>query len=135
MKRIHPLTDEEFKDLDRNYKNGEKHHFRIRCRAILLSNEGQSVPKIAKLLGKQADTIYSWLGRYESFGVGGLENVKGQGVKAKLDSLGPAQVATLEKTVGDEPQNLNKAGALLSLEFGFSVTKRMLIRFLKKTKI
>lgn len=132
MRQVRPLKENELKELEYNYKNGDKHHFRLRCQGILLSNEGLSVTEIALRLKKQKDTIYSWLNSYESQGVNGLKNAKGQGVKARLDSLTEEQLDSLEKAVKDEPQNLNKVGAFLSQLFGFKVTKLMLIRFLKK---
>ena len=135
MRQVRPLKENELKELEYSYKSGDKHHFRIRCQGILLSNEGLSVAEIAFRLKKQKDTIYSWLNSYESQGINGLKNAKGQGVKARLDSITEEQLDSLKKAVKDEPQNLNKVGAFLSQLFGFKVTKLMLIRFLKKTEL
>ena len=135
FRRVHPLTEEEYTELEKGYKEGKKHHFRIRCQGILLSNEGLSVPEIAFRLNKKKETIYGWLTKYEINGIQGLENQTGQGVKAKLDQISKAQIKIVEDAVADEPQNLNKVCIFLSKKLGFPITKWMLIRFLKKNLI
>ena len=132
MRKVRSLTDEEFQELEISYKTGAKHHFRQRCKGILLSHEGYSVAQIAKLLGHKKDTIYTWLNNYDAKGIIGLQNESGQGVKARLDSLSDEDKKELEKTVAKSPQNLNQVGAWLSQKFDFKVTKYMLIRYLKK---
>jgi transposase len=132
MKRVHQLTGQECKDLEDGYKKGKKHHFRMRCHIILLSNNDIPVAEIARRLGKDKDTIYSMIERYRSQGIKGLENKRGQGRRAPLDSLTKKQAKDLKRAVDDEPQNLNKVASGLSADFGFEVTKLMLIRYLKK---
>jgi len=132
MKRVHTLTAAEVQNLDYQYKNASKHHYRIRCQAILLSNEGLSVTEIHRQLKKDKDTIYSWINRYESSGLSGLQNEAGQGMKATLGNLTTEQVASLEAAVADDPQNLNKVSEKLSKAFALKINKRMLIRYLKK---
>lgn len=135
MKQVPTLTEKEIKELATQYKNGTKHHFRIRCQGILLSNEGLSVSEIAARLSKDVDTIYSWIHRYTTGGLDALKNRKGQGQKATLGNLTKDQIKTLEEAVENEPQNLNKVSEDLSKVFGLKINKRMLIRFLKKTKL
>lgn len=135
MKRVHDLTAEENRDLADGYKNGKKHHFRIRCQGILMSNSNLSVAQIANRLKKDKDTIYTWLKNYETFGIQGLQNKSGQGVKAPLDNITKQEVEILENAVVNEPQNLNKVCIELSNKFGFKLTKWMLIRYLKKNSI
>jgi len=132
MKRVRTLTEKEVQELTYHYKNAPKHHFRMRCKGILLSNEGIRVSEIARRLDKDVDTIYSWINRYDSGGFPNLSNRKGQGQPATLGNLTKAQIKTLEKAVGNEPQNLNKVSEELSKTFGLKINKRMLIRFLKK---
>jgi len=132
MKRVNRLTKEEVQTLDYQYKNATAHHFRIRCKGILLSNEGLSVSEIANRLSKDVDTIYSWIKRYNSGGINNLQNRKGQGQKSTLGALTKGQISTLEKAVENEPQNLKKVSEKLSKAFDLSINKRMLIRFLKK---
>lgn len=135
MKRVHELTAQENQDLTDGYKNGKKHHFRIRCQIILMSNSNLSVAQIANRLKKDKDTIYTWLKKYETLGIKGLQNKTGQGVKAPLDSITKQQLEILKNAVANEPQNLNKVCGELSDKFGFKLTKWMLIRYLKKNSI
>lgn len=135
MRKVRTLTEQEFQELEEGYKTGAKHHFRQRCKGILLSHEGYSVAEISNLLGHGKDAIYSWLNNYDAKGIIGLQNQSGQGVKARLDSLSKEDQKELEKTVAKSPQNLNQVGAWLSQKFDFKVTKYMLIRYLKKNSI
>lgn len=132
MRKIPPLSDQEIQVLEKGYKTGAKHHFRQRCKGILLSHQGYSVAQIAERLKHKKDTIYNWLNNYENQGIAGLQNKSGQGVKARLDKLNAQEQKELEKTVAKSPQNLNQVGAWLSEKFDFKVTKYMLIRYLKK---
>jgi len=135
MRKVRPLTDEEFQELEKSYKTGAKHHFRQRCKGTLLSHEGYSVAEISSLLNVGKDAIYSWLNNYDAKGIIGLQNKSGQGVKAPLDSLSDEDQKELEQTVAKSPQNLNQVGAWLSQRFDFKVTKYMLIRYLKKNSV
>jgi transposase len=135
MVQIHSLSEEEILDLTDGYKNGHKHYFRIRCQSILLSNADFSVSQIAERLSKQKDTIYSWLERFEENGISGLKNIKGQGVKAALDSINKEQKLFLIATVEDGPQSLKEVCHTLTEKLGFPVTKWKLIRYLKKNSI
>lgn len=72
--------------LEASYKTDERHHFREKCNALLLSNKGYTVPQIAGILSKCRDTIHSWFDKWEQEGIAGLAIKPGRGVKAKLDS-------------------------------------------------
>lgn len=43
-----------------------------RVHFVLLSDQGKSVPEIASLFGYSAETVYSWLERYQQAGAEGL---------------------------------------------------------------
>jgi len=122
----------EIEELEYWNKHGKKHHFRMRCQIILLSNEGLSVSEISKRLKKDIDTVYGWLNRYELSGIPGLQNRVGQGAKATLGNLSSAQIKTLEKEVRIEPQNLKKVCEKLSKLFKLKISKGILIDYLKK---
>jgi transposase len=132
MVKVQDLTESELEDLEAGYRNNEKHHFRQRCKGILLSNDGFSVPQIAAILKKQDDTIYGWIKSFGRLGIEGLHNAKGQGLKAKLDSISLAQEARLKDLLDRNPQNLKKICAILSGEFGFKITKWILSSYVKK---
>lgn len=135
MVKVNELSDLDLELLENGYKNDIRHHFRERCKGMLLSNENYSVTKIALILKKQKDTIYGWIKAYNSLGIDGLENSKGQGVKAKLDNITKDEEKRLKDLVDREAQNLKKTCAILSVEFGFKVTKWMLVHYIKKNGI
>lgn len=70
--------------LSDGYNNGKKSHFRIRCHAILLSDEGWRVEEIASLYKKRLETIRDWMNDWDSKGIMGLMIEKGRGRKAAL---------------------------------------------------
>ena len=135
MVKVHELSESESQKLESGYKDDNKHRFQQRCKGILLSNDGFSVSQIALILKKQKDTIYGWIKSFESFGIEGLRSSKGQGAKAKLDSLSFTQQERLKELLGREAQNLKKICAILSDEFGFKIGKWMLVRYIKKNGI
>lgn len=135
MVKVHPLSEKEIQELTDGYKNGNKHHFRIRCQIILFSHSNLSVAQISERLNIKKDSVYLWLKRFKENGISGLQNAKGQGVKALLDTISENQKLFLITTVKDTPQSLKEVCHTLTENFGFPVTKWMLIRYLKKNSI
>ena len=135
MVKVDKLTSSELECLEKGYRNDIRHHYRQRCKGILLSNDGFSVSEIALILKKQKDTIYGWIKSYKSSGIDGLENKEGQGVKSKLDDLFPEQEERIKELLGRDAQNMKKICGILSDEFGFRITKWMLSHFIKKNGI
>ena len=135
MKKVRQLSEAEILELNLGYKKGPNHPFRIRCQIVLLSNENRSCGQIAKALNKNLKTVYFAIERYNSGGYKNLNNKAGQGRVSNLDNLTDKQVKYLEEAVDDQPQNLNKVVAKLVKEFGFHISKRMLIKYIKKTQI
>ena len=80
------LTDIEDKAIENGIKNGKTHHYRERCRAISLSNKGQTVPQIAFLLEKRCEAIRKWFDKWELQGLAGLDIQPGRGLKPTLDT-------------------------------------------------
>ncbi len=132
MRKIETLTEEEKKTLEQGYRNHSKPHFRNRCQSILLSFDGYVVSEIAKLHKVRTRTIYTWFNDWENHGIMGLMTVKGQGIKAKLDSLTKQQIIQVKQTIKEDPQSLKNVCGTLSDLLGFTVTKHMLKRLLKK---
>ena len=132
MRYIEQLTSPEKITLEEGYANGKKHHFRQRCFALLLSNQGYTIPQIATLLGVRQETVRNWFDRWETMGIVGLMILPGRGIKAMLDNLGEIDVDTIKKQLKNDPQSLKNVAQSLSEFLGFHVTIWMLKRFLKK---
>ena len=92
------LTDCEDKAIDNGLKNGEVHHYRERCRAISLSNKGQTVPQIAFLLEKRCETIRQWFDKWELHGLLGLGIQPGRGLKPTLNTKDEELKAEIKKS-------------------------------------
>jgi transposase len=78
-------------------KFGDTHNFRERCRAILLSNRGQTVPQIAFFLEKRCETIRQWFDNWEKDGLDGLKIKPGRGLKPTLKISDESLVAEVKK--------------------------------------
>ena len=132
MKKVRQLSEAEILELNLGYKKGPNHPFRVRCQIVLLSNENMSCGQIANALNKNLKTVYNAIESYNSNGYKNLSNKTGQGRISNLDNLTEKQVKYLKEAVDDQPQNLNKVVAKLVKEFGFHISKRMLIKYIKK---
>lgn len=132
MKKVRELSEAEILELNLGYKNGSHHPFRIRCQIVLLSNENMYTGQIAKALNKNLKTVYTAIERYNAGGYKNLFNKVGQGRISNLDNLNEKQVKYLKEAVNSQPQNLNKVVAKLVKKFGFHISKRMLIQYIKK---
>src|ERR1051326_6893706 len=72
--------------LERGYRTGSSHAFRLRCQMILLKSERRTAAEIADLLGCCEVVVNNWLKRYESEGIEGLRTRPSGGQKPVLDA-------------------------------------------------
>jgi transposase len=135
MRYISSLDSLEKLTLEEGFRNHTKHHFRSRCKSILMSDEGFSVPEIARFFKVRTRTIHTWFDRWESFGVSGLTILPGRGRRTVLNEVSSDEISIIEKAVSEHPQNLGGVCKHLQEQLGLSVTKKMLQRFLKKTRL
>ena len=73
-------------ELEKGFREGKSHAFRMRCRAVLLKSSGLT----SKAIGEQTEmthiSVNSWVKRFESEGIKGLETRPGRGRKPIMDS-------------------------------------------------
>lgn len=129
---IKPLSTEEIASLEYGYQNGKQHYFRLKCKCILLSHEGKKISEIADFSKKTARTIRNWFNDYENHGIEKFVIGKGRGVKAPLDSLTEEQIKVVKEEIRKNYQNIKAVCTNLSHKFGITISKWMLIRFIKK---
>jgi transposase len=91
------LTDSGKFSISDGIKNGKTHHFRERCRAIDLSDKGQTVPQIAFFLEKRCETIRHWFDKWEKDGLSGLNIQPGRGLKTTLNAQDVDLIAVVKK--------------------------------------
>jgi transposase len=103
MNRVHTLSDDEVKALERLHRETNDADVRTRCDMILLSNEGLSPPKIAKRIRFTRYTVVRFIQRYEAEGVQGLYTKPRPGRPRRVT---PEYVTQLLATVEKEPRSL-----------------------------
>jgi len=129
--RYSKLTMDERETLEEGYKNHLKSHVRQRFKAILLSDDGWQVKDIAEIFKVRTRTIYTWMDRWESFGIAGLMILSGRGMKPSLPIEDEIIVETVKKKAATCARNLKQLALELSELLGIKVSKKMLQRFLK----
>lgn len=117
--------------LEQGYRTGASHAFRRRCQMVLLKSQGLSSAQVSQIVGGCEVTVNSWLGRYQSEGIGGLETRSGRGRKAILHSAQDREV--VRAAVVGNRQRIRLAKAELEQAMGKNFCERTLIRFVKKT--
>ena len=135
MLNVPPLPMEEKQTLEEGQKHGKKKYFRDRCQCIQLSSEGFSVKELSRIYKTRTRTIYTWIHNYAEQGFLGLKIQPGRGIKAILVDLAEEQIAIIKHEISQNPQSLREVAHVLSEKFGFTITKAMLKKYLKKTKV
>ena len=81
MELIRKIHEERKRMLRRIYRQSNRHQVRQRAHCLLLYQEGYSITHLEDILQVSRKTIYNWLNAWESKGLIGLYNQKGQGRK------------------------------------------------------
>src|ERR1051326_2762711 len=100
--------------LERGYRTGSSHAFRLRCQMILLKSERRTAAEIADLLGCCEVVVNNWLKRYESEGIEGLRTRPGRGRKPVLDA--EKDLPRVKAAVAANRQRVSLAKAELEAE-------------------
>ena len=132
MINVPPLPLEEKQTLEEAQRNSKKKHFRDRCQCIQLSSEGFTVKELSRIYKTRTRTIYIWIHNYIAYGFLSLKIQSGRGIKAVLKDLAQEQIETIKDEIRQNPQNLRDVASVLSEKFGFTITKPMLKKYLKK---
>jgi len=135
MSKNRGLSELERETLEEGFRNHPKLHFRNRVHCILLRADGFSVKEVGRIFKTRKHTVYEWLRRYQASGFLGLLIRPGRGTKAAMNGLSTDQIALIESEIKRNPQSLRSVCVILSEQFGFKITKPMLQKYLKKTKI
>ena len=132
MRNILELSFETQKLLKRIEKNAKKAHTRRRASCILLSYKGFSISTLSTILSVHLNSIYNYLNGWEKSGLLSFYNTKGAGRKLKI---GIENKEFVRKSVQKNPRQLNLVLLDLAEEKGIKVSKKTLIRYLKKNLI
>lgn len=100
------LTDFQRKQLENGFHNGSTHCFRMRCRAILLKGEGLSSAKVGEQTEMSLISVNSWVNRFLSEGVSGLQTRPGRGRKPIMDC---SDEEAVRSAIEQDRQSVSKA--------------------------
>lgn len=115
--------------LEKGYRAGESHAFRLRCQMILLKSERRTAIEIANLLGCCEVVVNNWLKRFEAEGIEGLRTKPGRGRKPILDTEKDLQ--RVKAAVKANRQRISLAKAELEAVMGKSFSQKTLERYIK----
>ncbi len=123
------LTRAQCNELEKGYRAGSSHAFRVRCQMILLKCERRTAAEIADLLGCCEVAVNNWLKRYEAEGIEGLRTKPGRGRKPILDA--GKDLPSVKAAVIANRQRISLAKAELEAELGKSFSSKTLERYIK----
>ena len=123
------LNDHQRKELEKGYRTGKSHAFRIRCQMVLLKSEGRKSQEIADFLGFCQQAVNLWLNRYKLEGITGLVVRAGRGRPSILSA--EADSEAVKEAVKRHRQRISIAKAELEASLGKEFSRKTLERFLK----
>ena len=123
------LNDHQRKELEKGYRTGKSHAFRIRCQMVLLKSEGRKSQEIADFLGFCQQAVNLWLNRYKLEGITGLVVRAGRGRPSILSA--EADSEAVKEAVKRHRQRISIARAELEESLGKEFSEKTLSRFLK----
>ena len=83
--KVLELTEAERLALEKGFRLGEKHCFRMRCRAVLLKADGLSSAAAGVQTEMSHVSVNAWVKRFKSEGIDGLNTRSGRGRKPIMD--------------------------------------------------
>ena len=125
------LSADEKAALEKGYKTGKTHTYRLRCQMILLKAQDKPARDVAAQLGCCMIIVNHWVRRYKAEGLAGLQTRTGRGRKPILSSQ--QDLPAVRRAVAANRQKLSMAQDALQVELGKEFSTMTLKRFLKKT--
>ena len=121
------LTDKERRELEHGFRHGEKHCFRMRCRAVLLKADGLSAAKAGAQTEMTGISVRSWVRRFEAEGIKGLETRPGRGRRPIMDC---SDERIVSRAIEQDRQSVSKAKAAWAAATGKEASEMTFKRFL-----
>lgn len=106
MIKVIELTDEQRLQLEEGFRKGKSHAFRMHCRAILLKSKGQTSKEVGEQTEMTHISVNSWVKRFETEGISGLETRPGRGRKPIMDC---SDEEIVRKAIENDRQSVKKA--------------------------
>ena len=121
------LSEAQRAGLERGYRRGEQHCFRMRCLSVLLKSEGMSSAKVGGRTGMNEHTVNIWLKRYREEGLKGLETRPGRGRKPIMDC---SDEEAVRQAIEQDRQSVNRAREAWQQASGKEASESTFKRFL-----
>lgn len=122
-------------ELEKGYRSGKSHTFRVRCQMVLLKSEKRTSVEVAEVLGCCEMAVNNWLARYLSEGVKGLATRAGRGRPPILSHQNPVHLQKVKMEIKRHPNSVKTVVAKLEEDLDLTMHPETLRRFLKKTSI
>lgn len=133
--KVIELTAEQRAELEKGYRTGKSHCFRVRCQTILLKSERRTSIEVAEVLGCCEMVVNNWLTRYEKEGINGLATRAGRGRPPILSQQNRSHLQKVEAEIKKHPNSVKTVVAALEADLDLAMHPETLKRFLKKTSI
>lgn len=125
--KVLELTATQRLELERGFRLGEKHCFRMRCRAVLLKADGLSAAKSGAQTEMSPVSVNAWVKRYKAEGIEGLKTRPGRGRKPIMDS---SDEEAVRRAIEQDRQCVSKARAAWEQATGKAASDMTFKRFL-----
>jgi transposase len=127
--KIVELTKAQRTALEKGYREGQSHSYRLRCQIILLKGERRTSAEIAQIMGCCEMVVNNWLKRFEVEGIEGLRTKPGRGRKPILDA--ETDLQQVKQAVQAHRQRISVAKAELEAQLGKAFSTKTLERYIK----
>ncbi len=125
--KVLELTEAQRLELENGFRLGEKHCFRMRCRAVLLKADGLSAAKAGAQTEMSLVSVNAWVKRYKEEGIEGLNTRAGRGRKPIMDS---SDEEAVRRAIEQDRQCVSKARAAWEQATGKKASDMTFKRFL-----
>lgn len=125
--KVLELTEVERLALEKGFRLGEKHSFRMRCRAVLLKADGLSSVAAGAQTEMSHVSVNAWIKRFKSEGIDGLKTRFGRGRKPIMNS---SDEETVRRAIEQDRQSVSKARTAWEQASGKKASDSTFKRFL-----
>lgn len=115
-------------ELDKAYRFGSCHRFRMRCKAVMMKADNAKISEICKVVGYGRLAVYDWFKRYEKDGLEGLREKGGRGQKPLMSHV---DTPAVKEAVRKHRQSIRKAKAEWESSTGKHASESTFRRFLE----
>jgi transposase len=121
------LTESQLAELEKGFRRGTSHCFRMRCRVILLKAEGLTSVEVGAQTDMSLVSVNSWVKRYLSEGIAGLQTRPGRGRKPIMDS---SDESAVRAAIEQDRQSVSRVKASWQQATGKEASDMTFKRFL-----